>query len=167
MLSSVAANRQIAESPDRHIETVYPLRREHGHFVPFPTIYWLLPGDLHTAIADLERRGWIKQLEQRVEDEPELREQLHEAHRRYAAQRWAMLTPEDRAVVEAAPSLLRTFRGGVAGVAGFDHIKCLHAHAAHAIAEPGGNPVGETVLTMLGVVAEDERLHAKRQPRTQ
>lgn len=133
--------------PNHQIDLVYPLRQDAGRPAPFPTIYWLRPGDLHRTIADLERLGLIAQLEQRITDDATFRTEIHDDHRRYRQQRWDMLTPDDRATVEASPSLSRSFRGGVAGIADFDHIKCLHAHVAHALADR--NAIGQLVLDEL------------------
>ncbi len=134
------------------VEVVYPLRRQGGKHSPFPTIYWLGKGELHHAIADLERQGWVGKLEERMRNDADFpgfrgfREEVHADHARYRERRWAMLTQADRALVESAPSLLRSFRGGVAGIADFDHVKCLHAHVAHALAD--SNAIGRVVLEM-------------------
>ncbi len=142
-------NRQIAKSPARRIEAVYPLRLKRGRPTPFPTIYWLRDPALDRAVADLERRGLIADIEKRLLDDEALRTELHADHARYRDQRWAVLSDADRAVVEASESLQRSFRGGVGGVADFDHVKCLHAHVAHAIADK--NTIGKLVLSMFDV----------------
>jgi len=138
--------------PDRtpQIETVYPLRRAaDGTPQPFPTIYWLTGPALDRAIADLERRAAIGRVEQVIRDDEQLLRQFRADHERYAAQRWAMLTDADRAAVEASQALSRTFRGGVAGIADFSTVKCLHAHAAHHLADLATGGPGNTAARVL------------------
>ncbi len=40
---------------------------------PFPTLYWLCSKDLCKAIGQIEGRGWIKDIEARLQDDAELR----------------------------------------------------------------------------------------------
>jgi len=135
------------ENRNSKITIEYPLRHPTPDTpTPFPTIYWLTDPALDHALADLERRGIIRQLGTMLHAEPDLLETFRADHQRYRAQRWAMLTAADRAIVEASPSLLRTFRGGVAGIADFDTIKCLHAHAAHHLADPQGNTIARLLI---------------------
>ncbi|MEO1237102.1 MAG: DUF501 domain-containing protein [Planctomycetota bacterium] len=132
-------------------EPVYPLRfADDDTAQPFPTIYWLTDPDLDRRLANLERLGHIARLQQQLADDPALRAAIHADHAAYRDARWAMLTPEHRALVERSPSLLRTFRGGVAGTADFDHIKCLHAHYAHHLAtDQPGTTLGRLITTLL------------------
>jgi len=62
-----------------------------------------------------------------------------------------MLTDADRAIVEASPSLSRSFRGGIAGIANLDTVKCLHAHMAHHLArrDQGGTTLGRLIKDQL------------------
>jgi len=132
------------------IETVYPLRRDaHGSPQPFPTIYWLTDPALDRAIADLERQGAVGQIEQALRDDPDLMRMFRQDHERYRETRWAMLTDADRAIVEASESLSRPFRGGVAGVADFTTIKCLHAQAAHHLADRASGGQGNTAARVV------------------
>ncbi len=118
------------------VQTVYPLRRDAAdNPTPFPTIYWLSDPALDREIADLERRGTVGQIEAMIRQDHDLLQSFHDDHVRYRAARWAMLTPDDRALVEASPSLLRTFQGGIGGIADFTTVKCLHAHIAHHLAD--------------------------------
>lgn len=134
-------------SPPPRFTTQYPLRYPRPDAPrPFPTIYWLTDRALDHALADLERRGTIRQLEAALRADAALLERFRADHARYRDQRWAMLTPGDRAVVQAAPSLRRAFQGGIAGTAGFDRVKCLHAHAAHHLADPRGNTIARLLI---------------------
>lgn len=134
-------------SPTTHpaFEIVYPLRRaKDGALTPFPTIYWLTDPALDKALADLERRGAIAELEALLGGDETLMRRYHDDHRRYVDRRWMMLTPDDRAAVEASDSLARAFAGGVAGIADFSTVKCLHAHVAHHLADR--NTVAELLI---------------------
>ncbi|MEM9884106.1 MAG: DUF501 domain-containing protein [Planctomycetota bacterium] len=129
-------------------ETIYPLRfDDDGTPTPFPTIYWLTDEDLDRRLADLERLGHIRKIEQRIAADSTLRHRVHADHAAYRDARRAMLTADDRRVVEASPSLSRSFRGGVGGTADFDRIKCLQAHYAHHLArsERGGTAAGRVI----------------------
>ncbi|MEM1110083.1 MAG: DUF501 domain-containing protein [Planctomycetota bacterium] len=129
-------------------ETVYPLRRtDNGTPQPFPTIYWLSDPSLDHQLAELERLGYIGRFEQHLADDAELLAAYHADHVRYRDSRWSMLTDADRTTVESSPSLLRSFRGGIAGIANFDTVKCLQAQYAYhlAAADRGGSVVGHLI----------------------
>lgn len=133
------------------IEVVYPLRRFPDRAEPFPTIYYLRDPGLVHAMCELERHQHIRRFERMLLDDPELMAAHHADHAAYRDARWAMLTDEDRATVEASPSLMRCFRTGIAGIANFDSVKCLHATLAYhlAAAERGGTTVGRLVDELL------------------
>ncbi|HJQ95364.1 MAG TPA: DUF501 domain-containing protein [Acidimicrobiia bacterium] len=103
---------------------------------PFPTHYWLSCPLAIKRISRLESGGEVGRMEARRQTDPVFASDLASAHRRYAAQRDALL-PAD-----AHPRP----RGGVAGaIAG---IKCLHAHYAdHAVGNE--NPVGSIVAPQI------------------
>ncbi len=126
---------------------MYPLRSEAGRAVPFPTIYWLLDAALVRDLSELERLGGVGRLERAIAGDRALRAAYHADHGRYRQRRWAMLTDADRAAVEASPSLARAFRGGIAGIANFDAVKCLHAQYAYHLAEAsrGGTVAGRWI----------------------
>lgn len=134
-------------------ETVYPLRHFPGHAEPFPTIYYLIDPALVHAISNLERQNHIGKFEQHLANDAELMASYRADHAAYRDTRWAMLTDEDRAVVEASPSLSRSFRGGIAGIANFDTVKCLHAQYAYHLAQhdtaPGGTTLGRLIDELL------------------
>lgn len=91
---------------------------------PFPTREWLACRALVTAVSRLEARGGVRMLE----DDPGMAEPLAQAHQRH------------QAVHEGHR---------VAGAGDPDHVKCLHAHLAFALAE-GGNPVGDWIMRESG-----------------
>ncbi len=93
-----------------------------GH--PFPTRDWLACRSLVTAVSRLEANGGVRMLEM----DPDMTGALADAHTRHAA----------------AHAGYR-----VAGSGNPDHVKCLHAHLAFALAE-GGTPVGEWIMERSG-----------------
>jgi exopolyphosphatase / guanosine-5'-triphosphate,3'-diphosphate pyrophosphatase len=115
---------------------------------PFPTLYWLTCPDAVRAVSRMESEGWIKRLDDRAAEDPELRRDLERAHREYAKAR-ARFDPESQGW------------GGVGGSrAG---VKCLHAHYAHHLAG-GPDPVGAWVAGRIEPIhpemAERERVAA-------
>lgn len=99
---------------------------------PFPTRYWLTCPLAVLRVSRLESAGGVKRMEARARNDVEFGERLEQAHRRYAAERDA-LVPEG---TEPRPA------GGVAGAT--EGVKCLHAHYAdHAVGND--NPVGGVV----------------------
>jgi len=101
---------------------------------PMPTRYWLVDARLRDEVSRLESTGGVRQAEAAVAADA-----LADAHRRYAAERDA-LVPAGHA--GPAPS------GGVGGTR--RGVKCLHAHLAWWLAG-GDDPVGDWVATMLGL----------------
>jgi len=133
-------------------ESVYPLRRGRGgRLEPFPTRYWLTDPGLCHALADLERRGTIRAVEADARRDRALLAALADDHARYAAARWAALTPGDRAAAEAAGLAGAVRDRGVGGVADFTTVKCLHAHVAHHLADPAGNTVARLLTARFGL----------------
>jgi len=118
-----------------------------GELTPFPTLYWLCSPDICRAVADLERRGYVGVLEERLKSEEQYVERYVKAHVTYAEERWESLTAEDRSMLEDVASgtgndenssitegMVNMIRSsGIAGRARpFEPcIKCLHSHYAH------------------------------------
>lgn len=101
---------------------------------PMPTRYWLVDPDLRQAVSRLESTGGVRAAEAAVDPAA-----VAEAHRRYAAERDALLAPGHRG---PRPS------GGVGGTR--QGVKCLHAHLAWWLAG-GPDPVGAWVAGELGL----------------
>ena len=93
---------------------------------PFPTQFWLTCSYLTAAIARLEAAGGVERWTASADDDPELRASLERAH---AEQR--TLRPE--------------LPVGVGGAGRTGSLKCLHAHAAFALARPGYE-LGDRIL---------------------
>jgi len=100
---------------------------------PMPTRYWLVGDAEREAVSRLEAAGGVKAAEAAVDAAA-----LEAAHRRYAAERDAVLPPGHAG---PRPS------GGVGGTR--RGVKCLHAHYAWFLAG-GDDPVGRWVLERLG-----------------
>jgi hypothetical protein len=93
---------------------------------PFPTTFWLTCPQLVAKIARLEAAGGVERWSRLSQEDPELgasAERAHEEQRR--------LRPE--------------LPGGIGGQTRTGGLKCLHAHAAFALARPGYT-LGEQIL---------------------
>jgi len=106
---------------------------------PFPTTYYLTCRHLVAAVARLEAAGGVHRWSQEVERDPELAADLERA------------TEEQRCLRrELAGGKIGRDGGsslelGIGGSANPRRLKCLHAHAAYALAHPG-HVLGERVL---------------------
>ena len=94
---------------------------------PFPTTFWLTCPYLVAALSRLEAAGGVERWSRAASEEVELTSSLHRAD---AEQR--RIRPELDLGVGGA-------RSGVGG------LKCLHAHAAFALARPGYE-LGDRIL---------------------
>lgn len=97
---------------------------------PFPTTYWITCRHLVAAVSRVEAAGGVERWSRAAAEDPELRMSLERAN---DEQRW--LRPE-----------LDLGIGGARRDAG--SLKCLHAHAAFALARPGYE-LGERILAEL------------------
>jgi hypothetical protein len=94
---------------------------------PFPTGYWLTCPHLVASLSRIEAAGGVERWTRAVAADPELATSLEHAHEEQRALR---------------PELDLGVAGARAGAAG---LKCLHAHAAFALARPGYE-LGERIL---------------------
>jgi len=109
---------------------------------PFPTLYWLSSKDLDVAISRIEASGWVKQIEQELQQDEALREAFYAQQQRYVERRQALMRAEDRARIEEK-GLAEVFaRYGIGGIAQWDKVRCLHMQYAHWLAD-GDNVIGE------------------------
>ena len=128
-----------------------------GSKTPFPTLYWLSCPHVSRAISELEREGYVRIFQQRLEDDEELGARWWGCHEDYAAERWGVLSAHDREWLLEERMILggggaekedqkrKSMRDMIrtSGVAGTDHrwvgpggvfvpsVKCLHSHYAH------------------------------------
>ena len=94
---------------------------------PFPTTYWLTCPHLVAALARVEAAGGVERWTRALAEDPALADSLRRGHE------------EQRAI---RPELDLGIAGARAGAGG---LKCLHAHAAFALARPGYR-LGERIL---------------------
>ncbi len=109
---------------------------------PFPTTYYVTCRHLVAAIARLEAAGGVERWSAAVENEPALAESLRRAtgeQRRIRRELAGGATGSD-----AGASLDL----GVGGSRNPERLKCLHAHAAFALARPGYE-LGDRILAEL------------------
>lgn len=101
---------------------------------PFPTLYYLTCPRLTSLTSRLEASGLMKEMTERLAEDPELAAAYLAAHRSYLAERNA---------IESLGTDVSA--GGMPG-----RVKCLHVHVAHALAVgPGVNPFGDEALALL------------------
>jgi hypothetical protein len=104
---------------------------------PFPTTYYLTCPRAASLIGTLEGSGLMREMEERLDDDPELAASYAAAHAAYLA---------DRAALGDVPEIAGVSAGGMP-----TRVKCLHVLAAHALAAgPGVNVLGDEVLARLG-----------------
>ncbi len=108
-------------------------RLEDG--TPFPTLYYLTCSRLNSRIGGLEASGRMREMTERLAEDPELAAAYRRAHESYLAERDAI-----------EPLGTEVSAGGMPG-----RVKCLHVCAAHALAAgPGVNPFGDEALAEIG-----------------
>jgi uncharacterized protein len=108
-------------------------RLEDG--TPFPTLYYVTCPRLASRIGTLEAAGRMREMTARLDADAELRAAYERAHEEYLAERDAI-----------EPLGTTTSAGGMP-----QRVKCLHVHAAHALARgPGVNPFGDEALAEVG-----------------
>jgi len=93
---------------------------------PFPTTFWLTCPHVVAAIARVEAAGGVERWSRAAQEDPALRASLEAAHE------------EQRRLRPELP-------GGIGGQIRTGGLKCLHAHAAFALARPGYE-LGEQIL---------------------
>lgn len=103
---------------------------------PFPTLYYLTCPRAAAAIGTLESSGLMRQMEQRLEADPDLAADYRAAHEAYL---------RERAELGDVPQIDGISAGGMP-----TRVKCLHVLVAHALAAgPGVNPLGDEALAAL------------------
>ena len=108
---------------------------------PFPTLYYATCPTLVAAVSRLESDGGVARWTARLTAEPELARSAADAAADAAVRRTDLVRAHDLAAVDGGASLAT----GVGGVSDLLAVKCLHAHAAHALARPG-YVLGEAIV---------------------
>ena len=109
---------------------------------PFPTTYYLTCPHLVAAVSRLEAAGGVERWSERVERDPELARSLDEATERQRAIRRELAAGRIGADGGASLEL------GIGGSRNPRRLKCLHAHVAFALAQPGYE-LGDRILAEL------------------
>jgi hypothetical protein len=109
---------------------------------PFPTTYYLTCSHLVAAVARLEAAGGVERWSAEVERDPELAASLEQATQEQRRTRRDLA--EGRTGQDDGASLDL----GIGGSANPRRLKCLHAHVAYALANPG-YVLGERILAEL------------------
>ena len=96
---------------------------------PFPTTFWLTCPHLVAAVSRVEAAGGVERWSERARSDPDLARSLNSA------------TAEQRRLRPELPL-------GIGGASRDGSLKCLHAHAAFALARPGYE-LGDRILAEL------------------
>lgn len=103
---------------------------------PFPTLFYLTCPRATAACSRLESAGLMKEMADRLTEDPELAARYRAAHEDYLRRREA---------IGHVPEIAGISAGGMP-----DRVKCLHVHLGHALAAgPGVNPFGDEVLRLI------------------
>ena len=103
---------------------------------PFPTLYYLTCPRATGAVSTLETGGLMREMTERLEQDPELAAAYGAAHRDYL---------DRREQIADVPELRGISAGGMP-----DRVKCLHVLVGHSLAAgPGVNPLGDEALDAL------------------
>ena len=116
---------------------------------PFPTLYWLSSKDLHKAIGQIETNGFVKQIEQRIQDDEVFRSSYLINQKDYVKQRWQAMSSEDKSRIEALGFTDLFHRYGIGGISQWDKVRCLHMQYAHHLA--ADNVVGQWMDETFGL----------------
>lgn len=104
---------------------------------PFPTTYYVTCPALVASISRLEAAGGVERWTRAAADDPELAASLEFGH------------DEQRRLRPELP-------GGIGGATRTGSLKCLHAHAAFALAQPGYE-LGRRIVSEVEPLWPDER----------
>ncbi|MEP9381713.1 DUF501 domain-containing protein [Nocardioides cheoyonin] len=104
---------------------------------PFPTTFYLTCPRAASRIGTLEGSGVMREMQDRLAQDPELAAAYRRAHDAYLGARYEL---------GDVPEIHGVSAGGMP-----DRVKCLHVLAAQALAQGhGANPLGDEVLERLG-----------------
>ena len=103
---------------------------------PFPTTFYLTCPRAASRIGTLEGTGVMKEMQDRLAEDPELAAAYRKAHEAYL---------EFRATLGHVEEIEGISAGGMP-----DRVKCLHVLVGHALAMgPGVNPFGDEALELI------------------
>ncbi|WP_370524126.1 DUF501 domain-containing protein [Cellulomonas sp. APG4] len=103
---------------------------------PFPTTFYLTHPVAVAAVSTLEATGVMREMSQRLLEDPELAARHRAAHEDYLAR---------RAELGEVPEIEGVSAGGMP-----TRVKCLHVLVGHALAAGRGvNPLGDEALELI------------------
>lgn len=111
-------------------------------FEIFPTLYWLSCPRRVEKVAGIESEGYIEVLEEELASSPRLIDEYKENEERYLEKQRSLLSEKEKDFI-ADRGLEGALSRGIGGIESDRHIKCLHLHVAHQIAE--ANVLGKIV----------------------
>ncbi|MFW5681805.1 MAG: DUF501 domain-containing protein, partial [Phycisphaeraceae bacterium] len=120
---------------------------EKGRPAPFPTTHWLIDPARVAMVSRLEAVGGIAAMEAALADDAAFAARVADDHRRLIAYRLSLLSREEEGQLRDAGRLAALTQRGVAGLADFTRVKCLHAWLAHHLVM--GNALGPLLLERL------------------
>ncbi|XAM01139.1 DUF501 domain-containing protein [Phycisphaeraceae bacterium D3-23] len=131
-----------------------PLQVRNAEPAPFPTLYWLVDPALTVAISEIERRGGVRVVEQRLASDSALMKMHIDDNKRYAGERWARLTAAEVRVARERGFFDVLKSSGIGGIADHTCVKCLHAQLAYHLVrlDAGGTAVGRMIEEQFGLV---------------
>jgi uncharacterized protein len=112
---------------------------------PFPTTYYLTCESLVAAVSRIEAAGGVERWSDSVHRDPALAESLRDATRRQREIRRAL------AAGQAGSDGGASLGSGIGGSHNPQRLKCLHAHVAFGLANPG-YAVSDGVLAEIGEI---------------
>lgn len=112
---------------------------------PFPTLFYCTCPTLVAAVSSLESAGGVRAWSDCAARDPALGASLAAETRYTRRRRRALARRHGLPMLDDGASLA----GGIGGVRAGRGLKCLHAHAAHALARPG-YALGTAVLAAAG-----------------
>jgi uncharacterized protein len=112
---------------------------------PFPTTYYLTCPHLVAAVARVEAAGGVERWSEEAATDPALAASLRDATEEQRRLRRELAGPDAIARARDGGASLDL---GIAGSSRPERLKCLHAHAAFALARPGYE-LGDRILAEL------------------
>lgn len=101
---------------------------------PFPTLFWLIDPALCYRIDQAEANGLIKQLQETIDESPDLQQAMTEDHRAHIALRETFMSAAVKQRLDELGFGEVLADKGIGGIADFTRIRCLHTwYAAHLV----------------------------------
>jgi hypothetical protein len=125
---------------------------------PFPTTYYVTCRHLVASISRLEAVGGVERWSQVAESDPDLAASLAQATEEQQKVRHELVRDSGHAHTSESLDL------GIGGSRSVGHLKCLHAHAAFALARPG-YALGEAIMAEVDPLWPQYRCCSKDLPK--